>query len=34
MTLTAKQILAFTDLEKEEVEVPEWGGSVTIQAFS
>ena len=34
MTLTAEQILGAQDLEEREVEVPEWGGSVKVRAFS
>lgn len=33
MALTKEQILAADDLPREEVQVPEWGGSVWIQAM-
>jgi len=32
--LTREEILAATDLPREEVEVPEWGGSVIVQGVS
>lgn len=34
MTLSRDQILAASDLETREVEVPEWGGSVLVRALS
>lgn len=34
MTLTKNQILTANDLETREVDVPEWGGSVTVKALS
>lgn len=34
MALTREQILQVEDLEREEVEVPEWGGSVIVRAMT